>query len=89
MKKTKNTGHLLSVYCPECKKVTDKISFNLLREAGKVQVSCPVCHNITFIEYNGKMASIYHQDDALQRVWEEMSPAGQKNFKTFVQGKKK
>ena len=84
----KNTGHLLSIYCPECQKVTDKISFNLLREAGKVSVSCPQCQRVTYIEYNGKIASIYHQDDDFQRIYEEMTPAERKDFKNFIQGNK-
>jgi len=84
----KNTGHLLSVYCPVCKKVTDKISFNLLREAGKVKAFCPECQRVTYIEYNGKYAAIYHQDDGFERVWEEMTPAQRKDFKAFVDGRK-
>ena len=84
----KNSGHLLSIYCPACKKVTDKISFNLLREAGKVQALCPQCQRATYIEYNGKYASIYHQDDNFERIVEEMSPAERKDFKDFVNGKK-
>ena len=83
----KNTGHLLSVYCPACKKVTDKISFNLLREAGKVRAFCPECQRITYIDYNGKYASLYHQDDVFERIIEEMGPEGQKDFKDFVEGK--
>ena len=85
----KNTGRLLSVYCPECRKVTDKISFNLLREAVKVSVSCPQCQRVTYIEYNGKMASLYHQDDDFQRIYEEMTPVERKDFKAFVTGRKK
>ena len=85
----KNTGHLLSIYCPVCKKVTDKISFNLLREAGKVKALCPECQRITCIEYNGKYASLYHQDDCFERVIEEMSPAERKDFKAFAEGKTK
>jgi hypothetical protein len=85
---TKNTGHLLSVYCPVCRKVTDKISFNLLREAGKVTALCPQCQRVTYIEYNGKQAQIYHQDDAFERVYEEMTPEERKKFKEFIQKKK-
>jgi endogenous inhibitor of DNA gyrase (YacG/DUF329 family) len=84
-----NTGHLLSVYCPTCGKVTDKISFNLLREAGKVCSHCPLCQRRTYIEYDGKQATIYHQDDAVEEVIENMTPAQRKDFKDFVQGKKK
>jgi len=80
----KNTGHLLSVYCPNCKKVTDKISFNLLRETGKVKALCPHCQRITYIEYNGNYASLYHQDDEFERIWEEMTPSGRKDFKAFI-----
>jgi hypothetical protein len=53
-----NTGRLCSVYCPGCGKVTQKISFNLLREAGIVKVICPVCLNHTLIEYDGKAAAL-------------------------------
>ena len=84
----KNTGHLLSIYCPSCKKVTDNISFNLLREAGKVKALCPECQRATYIEYDGKYASLYHQDDGFERVIEEMSPAERQDFKAFVEGKK-
>jgi hypothetical protein len=85
----KNTGHLLSVYCPECRKVTDKISFNLLREAGKVCALCPQCQRRTYIEYDGKQATLYHQDDAFEEAIESMTPAQRQDFKTFIQGKKK
>jgi ribosomal protein S27E len=57
---TYNTGRLCSVYCPHCRRVTDKISFNLLREAGTVEVSCAVCGRISVIEYDGKKASVWH-----------------------------
>jgi phage FluMu protein Com len=53
----KNTGRLCSVYCPSCGKVTQKVSFNLLREA-VVKVVCPVCLNHTTIEYDGKVATL-------------------------------
>lgn len=86
--KVTNSGHLCSIYCPVCRKVTDKISFNLLREAGKVTAYCPVCQRRTFLEYDGKKAEIYHQDDGFEQIWEEMTPAQQKDFKEFIQGKK-
>ena len=62
------TGRLCSVYCPSCRKVTDKISFNLLREARQVSVHCPVCGGITCLDYlDGKGAAVSHIDsDALQ-----------------------
>ncbi|WP_010256774.1 hypothetical protein [Treponema primitia] len=63
-----NTDRLCSVYCPQCKKVTDKISFNLLREAGKVSVQCPVCENTTLLEYDGKQAAVWHRSQALDGV---------------------
>lgn len=85
---TKNSGHLLSVYCPECGRVTDKISFNLLREAGKVSVQCPQCQRRTYITYDGTTASLYHQDDDFERIVDEMTPAERKDFKAFVEGKK-
>jgi endogenous inhibitor of DNA gyrase (YacG/DUF329 family) len=56
--KQTNTGRLCSVYCPACGKVTQKVSFNLLREAGTVKVVCPVCMNHTEITYDGKMAAL-------------------------------
>jgi len=86
-RKVTNTGHLLSVYCPTCGKVTDKISFNLLREAGKVRVNCPQCQRTTFIEYNGQYANIYHQNDAFEYVMEKLTPAQRKDFKKFIDGK--
>jgi phage FluMu protein Com len=67
----KNTEDLFSIYCPECQKVTDKISFNLLREAKSVIARCPQCQRVTSITYNGKAASIYHQDDDLERILTE------------------
>ena len=89
VKTARNTGHLLSIYCPVCRKVTDKISFNLLREARKVITDCPYCQRTTYIEYNGKYARLYHQDDAFERVIDEMTPAERKDFKDFIDGKKK
>jgi ribosomal protein S27E len=53
-----NSGRLCSVYCPGCGKVTQKVSFNLLREAGTVKVICPVCLNHTLIEYDGTVATL-------------------------------
>ena len=85
----KNTGRLCSIYCPSCRKVTDKISFNLLREAGKAAVYCPVCSRATYLEYDGKRASIMHQDYEFERIFEEMTPEQRKDFKDFIQGKKK
>ena len=58
MKQTVNTGRLCSVYCPSCGKVTQKVSFNLLREAASVKVICQVCLNYTLIEYDGKTATL-------------------------------
>ena len=55
-----NSGHLCSVYCPNCRKVTDKISFNLLREAKTVEVTCHSCYHITILEYNGKKVTLMH-----------------------------
>jgi len=85
---TKNTGHLLSIYCPQCRRVTDKISFNLLREAGKVTVRCPECQRATYIEYDGERASLFHQDDELENIYSEMTPAERKGFRNLVKGKK-
>ncbi|GHV60093.1 hypothetical protein AGMMS49587_00460 [Spirochaetia bacterium] len=65
---SKNSGHLCSVYCPSCGKVTDKISFNLLREAGRVSAACPVCREITYLEYDGKTVSLYHHDYETEMV---------------------
>ena len=66
-----NTGRLCSVYCPNCRKVTDKISFNLLREAGTVEVLCPNCFRRTILEYNGKKVVVSHVDPMLEElVWE-------------------
>lgn len=60
-KDTLNDGErLCSVYCSDCDRVTDKISFNLLRQAGTLEATCPVCHNITTIEYDGKTAKLQH-----------------------------
>ncbi|MDR1143333.1 MAG: hypothetical protein LBK77_03825 [Spirochaetaceae bacterium] len=57
-KTAKHTGRLCSVWCPGCGRVTQKISFNLLREAGTVKVTCPVCLNATTITYDGKTAEL-------------------------------
>ena len=59
----RNSGHLCSVYCPGCGKVTDKVSFNLLRDAGTVRAVCPVCFGVTVIEYDGKEATLWHRDE--------------------------
>ncbi|MDR1786780.1 MAG: hypothetical protein LBR23_10030 [Spirochaetaceae bacterium] len=56
----RNSGRLCSVYCPSCGKVTDKISFNLLREADSVSVVCPVCGEDTLLEYDGKRVTVTH-----------------------------
>jgi uncharacterized Zn finger protein len=85
----KNTGRLLSIYCPVCRKVTDKISFNLLREAGKVTAHCPQCHTPTHITYNGKSATLYHHDADFERIIGDMTTEERKDFKAFVEGKKK
>jgi len=85
----KNTGQLCSVYCPSCRKVTDRISFNLLREAGKVTVLCPLCQRATYLEYKGKGALLYHQDEGFERVIDDMTPAERRDFKKFIDGKKK
>jgi Zn finger protein HypA/HybF involved in hydrogenase expression len=53
-KEIQNSGRLCSVWCPECRVVTEKVSFNLLREAGTVNVICPRCGGLTNIVYNGK-----------------------------------
>jgi hypothetical protein len=58
-----NTGRLLSIYYPSCGKVTDKISFNLLREAGGVTAVCPVCGEIAMIDYDGKRATVWRRRD--------------------------
>jgi RNase P subunit RPR2 len=55
-----NTGRLCSIYCPGCKAVINKISFNLLREAGTVEINCSGCGRITRIEYDGKVAKLWN-----------------------------
>jgi ribosomal protein S27E len=68
--KQTNTGRLFSVYCPDCNKVTQKVSWNLLREAGAVKAACPVCGGYTLISYNGKTAELYSctaEDDKILR----------------------
>ena len=67
-----NTGRLCSVYCPNCRKVTDKISFNLLREAGVVEVLCPDCFRRTVLEYNGKKVVVSHISEMMEEVAREM-----------------
>ena len=84
----KNTGHLCSIYCPACRKVTDKVSFNLLREAQKLAAHCPQCQRVTYLEYDGKKAKIYHQDEEFERVYSEMTPAERKDFSDFIKGRK-
>jgi uncharacterized Zn finger protein (UPF0148 family) len=83
-----NTGRLCSVYCPVCGKVTDKISFNLLREAGKVTAYCPVCQNITYLEYDGKSVTLSHPDYALEEQLAEMTKEVREDFIGFMLGKK-
>ena len=55
-----NSERLCSVYCPGSKAVTNKISFNLLREAATVEVMCPDCGRGTCIEYDGKVVKIWN-----------------------------
>ncbi|GHV95001.1 hypothetical protein AGMMS50293_13210 [Spirochaetia bacterium] len=62
MEATKNSENLCSIYCPSCGKVTDMISFTLLREAGRVSVICPECQTPTCLEYDGKTVSVSHYD---------------------------
>ena len=66
-KEIENTGHLCSVYCPICGKVTDKISFNLLREAGVVDVICHKCFGKTVIEYSGRKVTLWHYNEDLEK----------------------
>jgi lysyl-tRNA synthetase class I len=62
-----NTGRLCSVYCPNCGKVTDKISFNLLRETRRVTVRCRCgCGGETYLEYDGKTITVEHNDIAAE-----------------------
>ncbi|GAB6391456.1 MAG: hypothetical protein MdMp014T_0829 [Treponematales bacterium] len=88
-KPTSNTGRLCSIFCPVCGKVTDKISFNLLREAGNVKVACPVCQEDTFLKYDGKTVSVYHHDDAFERIWTSMTKEEKADFKKFLGIKQK
>jgi uncharacterized Zn finger protein (UPF0148 family) len=88
MSAIKNSGRLCSVYCPSCGKVTDKISFNLLRETGKVTAHCPVCQNITWLEYDGSTATVSHPDEALERILTNMTKEERKDFRDFISGKK-
>jgi len=67
-----NTGRLCSVYCPDCNKVTDKISFNLLREAGTVEATCPRCFGKTILEYNGKKVTLWHHSEELEEMARDM-----------------
>jgi cell division septum initiation protein DivIVA len=81
MKTIEHTGRLCSVYCPNCGKVTDKISFNLLREAAqdaaRVTVRCQ-CGGETYLEYDGKTVTVEHND-----LEAEMSIERQRNFQTW------
>jgi lysyl-tRNA synthetase class I len=74
MNTLENTGRLCSVYCPDCGKVTDKISFNLLREARRVTVRCR-CGCETYLEYDGETVTVEHNDLAA-----EIEAAQQKAF---------
>jgi hypothetical protein len=64
-----NTGRLCSIYCPSRGKVTDKISFNLLREAGGVTVVCPICFAETSLTYDGKRVTVNHQHEAMDEFF--------------------
>ena len=66
-----NSGRLCSVYCPACRKVTDKVSFNLLREAGTVEVLCPDCFRRTVLEYDGKKVVVSHISEMMEEVIKE------------------
>lgn len=61
---TENTGRLCSIYCTHCKKVTTKISFNLLREAGSAEVLCPNCRESTLprIRWENRQNLVYPMD---------------------------
>ena len=50
----------IAIYCPGCEKVTDRISFNLLREVKNVEVTCPFCGCVTYLEYDGKKVTLWH-----------------------------
>jgi len=50
----------IAIYCPGCEKVTDRISFNLLREAKNVEVTCPFCGCVTCLEYDEKKVTLWH-----------------------------
>jgi formylmethanofuran dehydrogenase subunit B len=74
MSTLENTGRLCSVYCPVCGKVTDKISFNLLREARRVTVRCS-CGGETYLAHNGETVTVAHNDPVA-----EMEAARQEAF---------
>jgi hypothetical protein len=81
IKQYKNTGRLCSVYCPNCGRVTDKISFNLLREAERVTVRCTACGGETYLAYDGKTVTVEHKDlEAEERI------AQHKTFQTWWRG---
>jgi phage FluMu protein Com len=72
LKKTQeNSGRLLSVWCPECKTVTEKVSFNLLREAGTVKIICPRCSGLTIITYDGKTAELSYLDTETMKIFKK------------------
>jgi hypothetical protein len=59
----KETSRMCEIYCPSCEKVTDKISITLLKETGKVKASCPVCCNVTLLEYDDDGVTVTHLED--------------------------
>ena len=73
-----NTGRLCSVYCPSCRKTTDKVSFNLLREAGTVEVLCPNCFQRTVLEYNGKKVVVSHVSEKMEEIAGKMAKKSKK-----------
>ena len=76
-----NTGRLCSVYCPACRRVTDKISFNLLREAGTVEVLCPDCFLRTSLEYDGKKVVVSHISEMMEDLARNMAGKKKKGDK--------
>jgi endogenous inhibitor of DNA gyrase (YacG/DUF329 family) len=51
---------LFPVYCPNCQKTVNAVSWKLLEKARKVVVGCPGCNGFIQFDYNGENVSITH-----------------------------
>jgi endogenous inhibitor of DNA gyrase (YacG/DUF329 family) len=51
---------LFPVYCPNCQRTVNAVSWKLLEKTRKVIVECPDCNGFIQFDYNGEYVSITH-----------------------------